>query len=111
MDNVKGDLYYLNKILTDLQFVITHTTGKTKEEIQTNELLLDSIMFRLIQIAENSEKLSAKFKETHAQIPWRAIKGMRNRIVHDYGVVDATIVYSTVTQSIPELYKDLNELI
>ena len=109
MDNVKGDSYYLNKILTDLQFVITHTTGKTKEEIQTNELLLDSIMFRLIQIAENSEKLTAKFKETHAQIPWRAIKGMRNRIVHDYGNVDLNIVYETLKNDIPDLFELLSE--
>ena len=33
---------------------------------------------------------------------------MRNRIVHDYGEVDLTIVYETVTKSIPEIYKKLN---
>ena len=60
MDNIKDDNYYINKILDDLQFVITHTEGKTEKGIICNELLVDSIMFRIIQIAENNSKLSAK---------------------------------------------------
>ena len=43
-------------------------------------------MFRLVQIAENSDKLTLTFKNNNASLPWREIKGMRNRIVHDYGV-------------------------
>lgn len=48
MDNEKNDTYYLEKILKDLNFLIEHTSGKTKEEIESNEILIDSIMFRLI---------------------------------------------------------------
>ena len=58
--------------------------GKTKEEIEENEILIDSILFRIIQIAENNSKLSEEFKSNHKEVPWVAIKGMRNKIVHDY---------------------------
>ena len=68
-------------------------------------------MFRIIQIAENGEKLTNEFKESHGEIRWKAIKGMRNRIVHDYGFIDMTVVYDTVTNSIPELHKQLKILI
>lgn len=71
--------------------------------LEEDEILVDSIMFRLIQVAENSEKLTEKFKKTYPSIPWRAIKGLRNRIVHEYGNVDLTIVYDTVKKDIPEL--------
>ena len=111
MDNVKNDNYYLNKILTDLEFMIEHTKGKTSNEIEFNPLLMDSIMFRLVQIAENGEKLTASFKAMHNEIKWKAIKGMRNRIVHDYGFIDMAIVYDTITNSIPELYAQLKNLI
>ena len=110
MDKIKNDEYYLNKIKTDLKFVIDHTKGKTKSELENDEVLVDSIMFRIIQIAENNSKLSDKFKEGHKDVPWLAIKGMRNRIVHDYGVVDLTIVYDTVTRGIPEMYNLLNKI-
>ena len=111
MDNVKNDRYYLNKMIADLEFMIEHTKGKTSDEIEANPLLMDSIMFRLVQIAENGEKLTGAFKEEHKEVKWKAIKGMRNRIVHDYGFIDMTIVYDTVTNSIPELYAQLKDLI
>ena len=107
MDNIKDDNYYIGKILDDLQFVISHTKGKTESEIICNELLVDSIMFRIIQIAENNSKLSEAYKSAHKDIPWIAIKGMRNRIVHDYGVVDLSFIYDTVIHGIPEMYKKL----
>ena len=40
-----------------------------------------------------------------------AIKGMRNVIVHDYGIVDLTIVCDTVLNSVPALYTDLKALL
>ncbi len=110
MDNVKDDGYYLNKILTDLQFLSEHTEGKTYEEVEADLVLVDCIMFRLIQIAENSDKLTPAFKIKHSSLPWREIKGMRNRIVHDYGFIDLTIIYDTVIHGIPEMYDSLKKL-
>ena len=107
MENVKNDKYYLEKIISDLRFIIEHTKEKTKDEIENNDLLVDSIMFRIIQIAENNSRLSEEFKKKYSEIPWVAIKGMRNKIVHDYGVVNMVIVYDTVTRWIPEMYEKL----
>ena len=61
MDNTKNNQYYVDKILTDLKFVIDHTQGKTQQQIEGDDLLVDSIMFRVIQIAENSMKLDEEF--------------------------------------------------
>ena len=110
MDNVKDNRYYVDKILVDLQFVISHTQGKSQKDIEADDLLVDSIMFRVIQIAENSMKLDEEFQKKNSHIPWRAIRGMRNMIVHNYGAVDLEIVDDTVANSIPELYKMLTSL-
>lgn len=110
MDNIKDNQYYLDRIKTDLEFVIAHTWGKTKEEIEADELLIDSIMFRIIQIAENNSRLTDQFKAEHSEVPWIAIKGMRNKIVHDYGYVDLTIVYDTVIHGIPDMYEKLKSI-
>lgn len=82
MDNFKRDNYYLDKITADLKFLISHTESLTLADMQKDEVLLDCIMFRLVQISENSGKLSEDFKNTNRQIPWQAIKGLRNRLVH-----------------------------
>lgn len=73
-----------------------NTQELTLGELESNEILVDSVMFRLIQIAENADKLTEDFKACYDRIPWRAMKGMRNRIVHEYGNVKMTVVYDTV---------------
>jgi len=111
MDNKKNNDFYIKKIIADLLFVMEHTKNVSKSEFESNPLLIDSVMFRIIQIAENSEKVTNDFKEKHTNIPWRSIKGMRNIIVHDYGVVDFSIVYDTIVKSIPEYHSSLSLLV
>ena len=65
--------------------------------------------FRLIQVSENSKRLSESFKEAHSNIPWKAIYGFRNRIVHDYGHVDLSVVYATIKNDVPELIELLTK--
>ena len=58
MDNIKDDRFYLEKVVTDLKFILDHTQGMTLAEMEENELLIDSIMFRIVQMAENGAKMS-----------------------------------------------------
>ncbi len=110
MDNKKDNNYYVQKIITDLEFIFEHTRELTLGELESNEILVDSVMFRLIQIAENADKLTEDFKACYDRIPWRAMKGMRNRIVHEYGNVKMTVVYDTVRKDIPELLVQLKRI-
>ena len=110
MDNKKTNQYYLQKIITDLRFIIAHTKDISQGELEENELLIDSVMFRLIQISENSDRLCEEFKQQHATIPWRAMKGLPNRIVHEYGNVVLSIVYDTVKKDVPQLLEDLEDI-
>lgn len=108
MDNIKNDAYYIKKMLKDIKFIMEKTDGITLDELKANEVLCDSVLFRLIQISESSVKLTAEFKEIHNDIPWQAIKGMRNKIVHEYGDVEFDIVHQTITEDIPEICKKLD---
>lgn len=110
MEHVKNDMQYLKRIIADLKFVIDQTADKKQNDIEENPLLLDSILFRIIQIAENNNKLTEEFKQKNNQVPWLAIKGMRNKIVHNYGEINLKIVYDTVTRGIPEMYEKLIEI-
>lgn len=111
MDNVKNDKYYVDKIIEDLRFIIKHMDRVDLEELNKNEVLLDSMLFRLIQISENAKKLSDGFKEDNSMVPWTAIYGLRNRIVHDYGNVELSIVYDTLINDIPELLGVIEKLL
>ena len=79
------------------------------KELNENEVLLDSMLFRMIQVSENAKRLTEDYKVVHRYVPWSSLSGMRNRIVHDYGNVDLNVVYDTLKSDIPELLQLLKE--
>jgi uncharacterized protein with HEPN domain len=109
MNNLKNDEYFVRKMLTDLYFITEQMQGVSMRTLGENQVLMDSMCFRLIQIQENAKKLSEAYKLAHSKIQWRDIAGLRNYIVHDYGNVDLSILFSTLTSDIPNLIKELEQ--
>lgn len=65
----------------------------------------------IIQIGELANRLSDETKESAPNIPWRAIKGMRNLHAHDYEKVDLEIVWNTLLEDVPVLKHSLENLL
>lgn len=64
----------------------------------------------IIQIGELVNRLSDDFKEKYDYIEWQQIKGMRNITTHRYDVIDFSILWETLTVSVPELKRDLDSI-
>lgn len=47
-------------------------------------------------IGEAAARISDEFKSTHTAVPWRAIIGMRNRLVHAYFEIDYGLIWKTL---------------
>ena len=52
----------------------------------------------------------AAYCEAHPSIPWRNMRGMRNRIAHGYFELDLDVVWDTVDTALPQLLAQLREL-
>lgn len=65
----------------------------------------------IIQIGELVGRISDEMRNDHPEIPWSAIKRMRNLHAHDYENVDLDIVWNTLTDDIPYLKKQLQAMI
>ena len=46
-------------------------------------------------------------KKLHPQIPWILIKGMRNRLIHDYIGTDIELVWNVIKNELPSFEKNL----
>jgi uncharacterized protein with HEPN domain len=55
------------------------------------------------RVGEASGRLSQPFRNQHPDVPWRAIRGMRNVVAHDYGRIDHRIVWMTLQHDLPRL--------
>ncbi len=91
------DRLYIEKVVENIDFIFNNTNNISKKELENNKVLLDSVVFRLIQISENIDRISDSVKKNNNHIPWKDIKGLRNRLVHDYGNVILDFVYNTIT--------------
>lgn len=110
MDNKKTDGYYVEQVLENIDLIIKYTNGKSYEEFNDDPLLIDAVMFRLVQMAENITHISYEFKNQHSNIPWGEIVGFRNGIVHDYGKTDYTIVYDIISKDLFVLKDELEQI-
>ena len=64
----------------------------------------------LIIIGEAATKLMdqhPEFVELHPEIPWRNMRGMRNRIAHGYFDINLDVVWDTVQSALPDLIERL----
>jgi hypothetical protein len=62
-------------------------------------------------IGEAAGRISESMKNTHQEIPWCEITGMRNRLIHGYFEVDLDTVWDTTHQDLPLLIQFLEPLI
>jgi uncharacterized protein with HEPN domain len=86
-------------------------TGKKREDLDTDRMLLFAIVRAIEVIGEAASKVTDETKATSPGIPWISIIGMRNRLIHGYFDIDSDVVWKTVTEEIPELHRSLKLLL
>jgi len=67
--------------------------------------------FSVLQIGELVKELTEDTLNSNITIPWKSIKGMRNKIVHNYEEIDFLVLWGTIKTSLPELKNQLTELL
>ena len=98
-------LYVINHIFEYTQNV------KNMEDMKHNNMLYDAVQMKFIVLGESATKLSDEIRAALTNVDWRAIKGFRNFVAHDYFGVDENIVWSAIQFHLPQLKADLEKLI
>jgi uncharacterized protein with HEPN domain len=94
---------YLRHIVVEADYLIAQTAGLSFEAFVTNETLRRAFVRSLEIIGEAAKKVPDEFRAKHPAIEWRAMAGMRDRLIHSYFGVDYELVWDVVQRRIPEL--------
>lgn len=105
------DSSYLFDIVHACDLIHQFTEGIDFDTFKNNLMRQDAVMRRIEIIGEASNKLSDEFKDAHPEIPWILIRGMRNRLVHEYNETDIDLVWITVHEDIPKFQKMIEKLL
>lgn len=79
--------------------------GMTYDDFVKDVKSYYAVMKTVEIVGEAAYMLTKDFKETHTEIPWEIIQGMRHILVHGYASVNASTLYETTINNIPELRK------
>ncbi len=82
------------------------SAGRSRADLDHDEMLLFALVRAIEIVGEAATKVSDATRSDVA-IPWPAVIGMRNRLVHAYFDIDRNILWATVTQSLPLLQAGL----
>lgn len=86
-------------------------TAKDRTDLE-NDLLLQFALVRAIEIVgEAASQVSVESREEVSQLPWRALVGMRNRLIHAYFAIDLDILWVTAVRDIPALIAVLERVL
>lgn len=107
----KDDGIRLRHMLDATGEIISFSKGKTRVDLERERMLVLSVLKLIEIIGEASTKISAELKQKHPSVPWAAIIGMRNRLIHGYFDVDLDRVWDTINVDIPNLINLLNPIL
>ena len=100
-------LEYLRHILEEADYLIRHSRGLGRTDFLADETLRRAFVRSLEIIGEAAKKVPEDLRQKHAQVEWRVIGGMRDRLIHDYFGVDFDIVWDVVVNKVPALREEI----
>lgn len=106
----KDPRVYLAHIIECIQ-KIERFTSEGKERFFENPMVQDAVLRNLEVIGEAAKRLDDAYRAAHPEVPWRALAGLRDVLIHQYEGVDLGQVWAIVERELPGLRKAIAALL
>ncbi len=104
-------LEYLRHILVEANYLLETSKSLDQDEFLGSENLLRAFVRSLEIIGEAAKKVSEDTRKEYPQLEWRAMAGMRDRLIHGYFGVDYDLVWDVVRNKVPALKAQIEEIL
>lgn len=94
---------YLHDMLEAARLIHSYMAGVTFEKFWNNSEKRDAVALRISVLGESASKIDRATEAILPTVPFKSIRGMRNRSAHDYGAVDFKIVWAVTQEEIGPL--------
>lgn len=107
----RDDLVYVGHMLETAREAVALIQGKSRADYDQDRVLRLALAQLVQRIGEAARRVSPAFSSAYPEVPWRAIVGMRHKVVHDYLNLDEDILWDTVVKDLPPLIAQLEPLV
>lgn len=99
------DNTYLRHMLDAIERIKNHISGATFVEFVNNFMMIDAVIRQIEILGEAAIHLSDEFQNSHPEIPFASMIGMRNKLIHGYDDVELEVVWKTYEEDLDNLKK------
>jgi uncharacterized protein with HEPN domain len=107
----KSSIEYLYHIVDECDFLIAVSSGVDFDSFLQDGTLKRAFVRSIEIIGEATKLLPVELREKYSYLDWRAMAGMRDRLIHGYFGIDYEIGWNVVTSKIPELRQQIQAII
>jgi uncharacterized protein with HEPN domain len=97
----------VNDILYCIDHITSYTANLSFEDFTSNFMVIEACLYNIQIIGEAVTQLPDDVKNNNPNIPWGLIKGMRNRLIHEYFGTDLPVVWNVIKNDLPAFKLDL----
>jgi len=107
---MKEDKVYLLHIRDAIDRILTYTAER-RNAFLSNTMIQDAVVRNFEIIGEAAKRLSSELRSAHADLTWKQISGMRDKLIHEYFGVNLSLVWNTIEMHMPDLKKRVSEIL
>ena len=96
---MKEDRIYLLHIRDSAERIFKYTAAG-KEVFLAETMIQDAVVRNLEIIGEAVKRISEKTRNSHPDVPWKQIAGMRDKMIHEYFGVDLELIWRVVEKDL-----------
>ena len=100
-------LEYFHHILTELEYIKSSSAHVTLEKFLIDETLKRAFARSLEIIGEAAKAVPVEVRQKNSQIEWKAMAGMRDKLIHHYFGVSFDIVWNIIKEELPDVLSRL----
>lgn len=107
----RGLIYFVQDIFRSITAIERFVANVDFEAFAMNEEKASAVMKKLEIIGEAVKQIPEEVRTQYPEIPWRAIAGMRDLLVHVYWDTDLNLIWQVIEEDLPPLKRVITQIL